>query len=139
MLLNKINLHVITDAASSQNQAQVQHQIESEYQTEPHEVQQENMINIISYLRLRKTLTRNITKMLILDPAFICSDKTHSIQKSELINHLTHHPNTPIPTRKILKTLLLTPSTNWPAFLSIINSRGLDEDYLIIGLKANTK
>lgn len=75
----------------------------------------------------------------VVDPSLIYSDKTHSIQKSELITHLQRNPNTPIPTRKVLKTLLQTPSTNWPEFLDKINRVGLDEDDLVIGLKAKER
>ncbi|AXQ04772.1 putative RNA-dependent RNA polymerase [Culex rhabdo-like virus Los Angeles] len=75
----------------------------------------------------------------VVDPAIIYSDKTHSIQKSELIRHLQNYPNTKIPTRKVLETLIKTEATNWPEFLKEIDEHGLNEDDLIIGLKAKER
>nr|WCD55366.1 MAG: polymerase [Adumi ohlsrhavirus] len=75
----------------------------------------------------------------VVDPAIIYSDKTHSINKTELIDHLRRNPNTKIPTRKVLETLITTKSTDWPAFLKEINDKGLEEDDLIIGLKAKER
>lgn len=75
----------------------------------------------------------------VVDPSIIYSDKTHSIQKSQLINHLRMFPNRPIPTVKVLDTLIHTKSTNWPEFLDKVNEFGLEEDSLIIGLKAKER
>lgn len=75
----------------------------------------------------------------VVDPAIIYSDKTHSIQKSELINHLVTRPHERIPTRKVLNTLLRMPATDWPRFLEKVNREGLDEDDLVIGLKAKER
>nr|AMJ52373.1 large protein [Riverside virus 1] len=75
----------------------------------------------------------------VVDPSIIYSDKTHSIKKSELMTHLRKNPNSPIPTKKVLDTLLSTKSTNWPEFLKEINEKGLDDDDLVIGLKAKER
>ncbi|BBQ04832.1 RNA-dependent RNA polymerase [Culex pseudovishnui rhabdo-like virus] len=75
----------------------------------------------------------------VVDPAIIYSDKTHSITKSELIKHLKQNPHSRIPTKKVLHTLLTTKSTDWPAFLKEIDAQGLQEDDLVIGLKAKER
>lgn len=75
----------------------------------------------------------------VVDPAIIYSDKTHSITKSELIKHLKQNPHSRIPTKKVLHTLLTTKSTDWPAFLKEIDEEGLQEDDLVIGLKAKER
>lgn len=56
-----------------------------------------------------------------------------------MLDHLKKFPYKQIPTRKVLQTLLTKPSTDWPAFLKKINDFGLEDDDLLIGLKAKER
>lgn len=75
----------------------------------------------------------------VIDPAQIYSDKSHSITRNELRAFLrgNHHPH--IPSRKVLSSLLSEPATEWPKFLQKVNDHGIDENHLIIGLKAKER
>ncbi|UCR92531.1 MAG: L protein [Apis rhabdovirus 3] len=69
------------------------------------------------------------------DPSIIYSDKSHSMNYSEILSHLSSFPGKPIPTKKVLTTLLKTEATDWKAFLKEVDERGLDKEYLVIGLR----
>nr|UJG27959.1 putative L protein [Aksy-Durug Melophagus sigmavirus] len=75
----------------------------------------------------------------VIDPSVIYSDKSHSFTRSELLKHLKKNPCGHIPSHKVLSSLLSNPATNWPIFLQYINDFGIDEDHLIIGLKAKER
>nr|UZT55171.1 polymerase [Barur virus] len=75
----------------------------------------------------------------VIDPSNLYSDKSHSIGRSEVIEYVKSGKCGPIPTRKVLDTLLHTPSTNWPGFLEKVDREGLDEEDLVIGLKAKER
>ncbi|QIQ19249.1 polymerase [Leman virus] len=75
----------------------------------------------------------------LIDPSVIYSDKSHSMGRSEVLEHVEKHPHQPIPTRKVLETLLKKPATNWPEFLSKIETEGLPTDSLVIGLKGKER
>ncbi|AMK09228.1 RNA-dependent RNA polymerase [Drosophila affinis sigmavirus] len=75
----------------------------------------------------------------IIDPSNIYSDKSHSLTRSELIELFRRSNVTRIPSHKVLKTFINSPSTCWPEFLQRVNDQGLDDDSLIIGLKAKER
>ncbi|QMU95563.1 RNA-dependent RNA polymerase [Bactrocera dorsalis sigmavirus] len=75
----------------------------------------------------------------VIDPTLIYSDKSHSMTRSEVISFMKANPNKPIPSKKVLTTLLEKEATNWPKFLKEVNENGLDENDLIIGLKAKER
>nr|AMK09265.1 RNA-dependent RNA polymerase [Drosophila algonquin sigmavirus] len=75
----------------------------------------------------------------IIDPSNIYSDKSHSLTRSELIEVLRRSNVTRIPSHKVLKTFIDSPATCWPEFLRKVNDEGLDDDSLIIGLKAKER
>ncbi|AMK09271.1 RNA-dependent RNA polymerase [Ceratitis capitata sigmavirus] len=75
----------------------------------------------------------------VIDPSQIYSDKSHSITRSELRKLLSKGNVSHIPSKKVLSSLLSEPSTEWPKFLKKVNDCGIDEDHLIIGLKAKER
>ncbi|UZC34538.1 RNA-dependent RNA polymerase [jopcycgri virus 1] len=75
----------------------------------------------------------------VIDPTLIYSDKSHSMTKKEVKQYMLRNPNKAIPSKKVLKTLLEKEATNWPVFLQEINDVGLNDDDLIIGLKAKER
>ncbi|AHX81844.1 RNA polymerase [Sunguru virus] len=70
-----------------------------------------------------------------IDPTQIYSDKAHSIDKDELKEVIRKGLKGPVPTKRVLDTLLRTEQTNWKEFLTEIDRNGLEEKWLIIGLK----
>ncbi|UAU42847.1 polymerase [Boteke virus] len=74
-----------------------------------------------------------------IDPTQIYSDKAHSLPLDELIKDLRSNKKGPCQTKRVLDTLISTESTNWKEFLQEINDKGLDERWLLIGLKAKER
>lgn len=74
-----------------------------------------------------------------LDPALLYADKSHSMNLSEVRQYLQSHPGSPIPSKKVLHTALFEGDLDVPAFLTTINTNGLDTDSLIIGLKGKER
>ncbi|UAU42865.1 polymerase [Nasoule virus] len=74
-----------------------------------------------------------------IDPTLIYSDKAHSVTKDELIEDIQNGRSGPCRTRRVLDTLIHSDFTYWRDFLSEINDRGLDDKWLLIGLKAKER
>ena len=75
----------------------------------------------------------------VIDPSTIYADKSHSINKAKVVEHVRTRNPKPIPSLKVLNTLLEKPATDWSQFLKQIDEHGLDNDALVIGLKAKER
>ncbi|AIW61110.1 RNA-dependent RNA polymerase [Walkabout Creek virus] len=74
-----------------------------------------------------------------IDPTQIYSDKAHSVTLDELIKDISENRKGPCKTLRVLDTLIKTEATNWKEFLQEINDKGLEEKWLLIGLKAKER
>ncbi|UAU42902.1 polymerase [Burg el Arab virus] len=74
-----------------------------------------------------------------IDPTLIYSDKAHSLPKDELMLDLSQNRHGPCKTKRVLDTLIHTDFTYWKEFLDEINDKGLEEKWLLIGLKAKER
>ncbi|UAU42893.1 polymerase [Ouango virus] len=73
------------------------------------------------------------------DPTLIYSDKAHSVTKDELVQDLITNRTGPCKTKRVLDTLIHTDYTYWKNFLQEINDNGLEDKWLLIGLKAKER
>ncbi|AJR28336.1 polymerase [Muir Springs virus] len=75
-----------------------------------------------------------------IDLSDLYSDKAHSMQYSDVLNHIRFKKSKKnIPALRVIGTLLEKENPNIKEFLQRINDHGLDEDDLIIGLKAKER
>ncbi|UAU42909.1 polymerase [Matariya virus] len=74
-----------------------------------------------------------------IDPTLIYSDKAHSLPRDDLIADISTNRNGPCRTQRVLDTLIHTDFTYWKEFLQEINDYGLEEKWLVIGLKAKER
>ncbi|UAU42858.1 polymerase [Sandjimba virus] len=74
-----------------------------------------------------------------IDPTLIYSDKAHSVTKDELIADILEGRQGPCRTKRVLDTLIHTDFTYWKNFLQEINDNGLEDKWLLIGLKAKER
>ncbi|AJR28270.1 polymerase [Garba virus] len=74
-----------------------------------------------------------------IDPTLIYSDKAHSLPKDELMADISIHRYGPCKTQRVLDTLIHTDFTYWKEFLQEINDYGLEDKWLVIGLKAKER
>ncbi|UYD62338.1 RNA-dependent RNA polymerase [Boana pugnax lyssa-like virus 1] len=74
-----------------------------------------------------------------MDPSEILDDKSHSITRQELKSHLQRNPNLPVSSKKVIVTALASPPINPKEFIGSISNKGLDQNDLIIGLKAKER
>lgn len=75
----------------------------------------------------------------VVNPSTIYSDKSHSMNKSEVIGYVQTGNPRAIPTRRVLDTMINKEATNWKAFLDKIESEGVDDDSLVIGLRVKER
>ncbi|AJR28545.1 polymerase [Bahia Grande virus] len=75
-----------------------------------------------------------------IDLSDLYSDKAHSMQYSEVLNYVKYKKSKKnIPALRVIGTLLEKENPNIKEFLQKINDEGLDDDDLIIGLKAKER
>nr|WAD86862.1 polymerase [Kolongo virus] len=74
-----------------------------------------------------------------IDPTLIYSDKAHSLPKDELLQDIRNNASGPVKTMRVLDTLIKTDFTYWKVFLKEIDEKGLEDKWLVIGLKAKER
>nr|WAD86856.1 polymerase [Bimbo virus] len=74
-----------------------------------------------------------------IDPTLIYSDKAHSLPKDELFRDIQSNSSGPVKTMRVLDTLIRTDFTYWKNFLKEIDENGLEDKWLVIGLKAKER
>ncbi|ALO28655.1 polymerase [Lone star tick rhabdovirus] len=74
-----------------------------------------------------------------IDMTDLYSDKAHSMDRPQVLDHIKNNPYRPIPGRRVMDTLLTEQNPNIPQFLKEINDLGIEQNSLIIGLKAKER